>query len=196
MKISRRFGAILLIVIAPFIAFSVVPQLTAANDETGWSLPVNGLQARLRFAKEESLNGTPLIATYLELRNVAKVVDAIEFPIDLDTTQFEVFDEQNKRLPQGPLAYDEVTPASLGSLRMPYDSYLRFNISHRGAGIPKNQPALLDLGASYVWVFSPGDEHTYYLRARLNVGPGKSTWSGTIEIPQVKIPTRSGYVRT
>lgn len=196
MKITRRFGAMLLIVIAPLMAFSVVPQLTAASDETGWSLPVNGLQARLRLTKKGSLNGTPLIATYLELRNVAKVVDAIEFPIDLDTTQFEVLDDQNKRLPQAPYAYDEATPASLGSLRMPHDSYLRFNISHRGAGIPKNQAALLDLGVSYVWVFGPGDKHTYYLHARLKVDRGKSTWSGTIEIPKVKIPTHSDHART
>ena len=196
MKITRRFGAILLIVIAPLIAFSVVPQLTAAGDETGWSLPMNGLQARLSFAKKESLNGTPLVATYLELRNVAEVVSAIEFPIDLGTTQFEVLDEQNKKLPQGPVAYDEVTPASFESLRMPHDSYLHFNISHRGAGIPKNQAALLDLGASYVWAFSPGDKHTYYLHARISVDPGKSTWSGTIEVPKVKIPTHSNHVRT
>jgi hypothetical protein len=188
-KITGRFFTPLLVVATPLIAFSVVPQLTA-HDETRWSLPVNGLQARLSLAKKGMSNGTPLIATYLELRNVANVVSAIELPIDLDTTQFEVLDERNNMLPRPPVTYDEVTAADLGSLRIPHDSYLRFNISHRGAGVSKDQAALLDLGASYVWAFSRGDKHTYYLRARLSVEPGKDrTWSGTIEIPKVKIPT-------
>jgi hypothetical protein len=194
LKVTHRFFVAFLIVAAPLIAFSTISQLSAANNETGWSLPVNGLQARLSLAKKEKLNGTPLIATYLELRNVADVVSAIELPINLDTTQFEVLDEQNNMLPRPPVTYDEVTAADLGSLRMPHDSYLRFNISHRGAGVPKDQAGLLDLGAPYVWAFSPGDKHTYYLRARLSVEPGKHrTWSGTIELPKVKIPTHSDH---
>ena len=63
----KRMFAILL----ALMLFSVVPQFTGANDDTGWSLPVNGLEARLSFGKKETINGTPLISTYLELRNVA-----------------------------------------------------------------------------------------------------------------------------
>src|ERR1700737_425884 len=63
----KRMFAILL----ALMLFSVVPQFTGANDDTGWSLPVNGLGARLSFGKKETINGTPLISTYLELRNVA-----------------------------------------------------------------------------------------------------------------------------
>lgn len=193
-KVTRRFFASLLIIAAWLTTLFAVPQPTAANDDPTWSSPVDGLQAHLSFAKKEKLNGTPLITTYLELRNVTEVVSAIELPINLDTTQFEVLDEQNKMLPQAPRHYDEVTAADLGSLRMPHDSYLRFNISHRGAGIPRNQAALLDLGAAYLWTFSPGDKHTYYLRARLTVEPSRSgTWSGTIEIPKVKVPTHSDH---
>jgi hypothetical protein len=76
--------------------FCVVPQLTGTNDGTGWSLPVNGLEARLSFGKSEKFNGTPLIATYLELRNVADVGNVIELPFNQDSMQFEVVDERNK----------------------------------------------------------------------------------------------------
>jgi hypothetical protein len=41
----RRMFAILL----ALMLFSVVPQFTGANDDTGWSLPVNSLEARLSF---------------------------------------------------------------------------------------------------------------------------------------------------
>jgi|SRR5450432_1004925 len=171
--------------------FCVVPQLTGANDGTGWSLPVHGLEARLSFSKSERFNGTPLIATYLELRNVATVGSVIELPFNQDNMQFEVVDERNKPLAQPPQAFDEVF-VEIGLLRMPHDSYLRFNVSHRGAGVPKNQAGLLDLGASHIWTFRPGDKHSYYLRGRLSVEPGNEpTWSGTIELPKVKIPTVS-----
>ena len=159
------------------MCFCVVPQLTGANDRMGWSLPVNGLEARLSFEKGEKLNGTPLIATYLELRNVAEVANVIELPFNQNCMQFEVIDERNELLPQPPNHFDEVF-VEIGLLRMPHDSYLRFNISHRGAGVPKNETGLLDLGASHSWTFRPGDKHSYYLRGRLSVEPGKEpTWS-------------------
>jgi hypothetical protein len=175
--------------------FCVVPQLTGANDGTGWSLPVNGLEARLSFSKSEALNGTPLIATYLELRNVAAVGNVIELPFNQDSMQFEVVDERNKLLPQPPNPFDEVF-VEIGLLRMPHDSYLRFNVSHRGAGVPRNQAGLLDLGASHVWTFRPGDKHSYYLRGRLSIEPGKEPmWSGTIELRKVKIPTANTFAQ-
>ena len=75
-------------------------------------------------------------------------------------------------------------------LRLPHDSYLRFDISRHGAGVPKDQAALLDLGALHVWVFSPGDKRSYYLRGRFSVEPRKTpAWSGMIEFPKVKILT-------
>ena len=172
-----------------FFFFSINPRLTGANDDNSWSSPVNGLQARLSFERGKSLNGTPLVSTYLELRNVADIGNVMELPLNLDRILFEVVDERDRTLPQGPNVYDEAT-VEVGMLRMPHDSYLRFNISHHGAGIPKNQAALLDLGSSYVWMFTRGDRHSYYLRGQFSVEPSKEArWSGTIEIPKVKIPT-------
>lgn len=159
------------------------------SDDGSWSKPVNGLQARPSFARTQSLNGTPLIATYLELRNVSDVANVMEVPFKVEALQFEVVDEQNKIVAPTGAAYDEVTIA-LGRLRLPHDACLRFNISHHGAGVPKDQSALLDLGIPQSWVCSRGDKRVYYLRGRFSVEPSKErTWSGTIEMLEVKIPT-------
>jgi hypothetical protein len=178
-----------LTVVFALLLFSAAPLVTGANDDTGWSSPVNGLQARLSLARGQTLNGTHLIATYLELRNVADVANVMELPFNPEPMRFEVVDEQDKLLAQKGMVYDETT-VELGILRLPHDSYLRFDISHHGAGVPKNQVGLLDLGVPYVWVFSPGDKHSYYLRGRFSIEAHKErTWSGTIEMPRVKIPT-------
>jgi hypothetical protein len=172
------------------LLFVLVTQPFArASDDGSWSKPVNGLQARLSFARTQSLNGTPLIATYLELRNVSDVANVMEVPFKVEALQFEVIDEQNKIVAPKGAAYDEVTVA-LGMLRLPHDACLRFNISHHGAGVPKDQSALLDLGIPQSWVFSRGDKRLYHLRGRFSVEPSKEqTWSGTIEMPEVRIPT-------
>jgi hypothetical protein len=169
--------------------FSLNLRLTGANDDSSWSSSVDGLQARLSFERGKTLNGTPLISTYLELRNVADIGGVMELPLNLDRIQFKVVDEQDRILPQGPNVYDEVT-VEVDMLRMPHDSYLRFNISHHGAGVSKNEGALLDLGSSYVWRFTRGDRHSYYLRGQFSVEPStEGRWAGTIEMPKVKIPT-------
>lgn len=142
----------------------------------------------MSLERGKALNGTPVIATYLELRNVADIGDVMELPLDLDRIQFEVVDDQDRILHQGPNVYDEVNVV-VGMLRMPHDSYLGFNISHHGAGVPRNQSALLDLGVSHVRAFSRDDARSYYLRGKFSVEPGKErTWSGTVEMPKVKIP--------
>jgi hypothetical protein len=119
---------------------------------------------------------------------VANVANVMEVPLNLEAIQFEVVDDQDKLLAHTSAPYDEFT-VELGMLRLPHDSYLRFDISHHGAGVPKNQAALLDLGFLNVWVFSPGDKRSYYLRGKFSIEPRKDrTWSGMIEMPKVKIP--------
>ena len=180
---------LVLVTVLASLFVSAFPQATTGNDDTGWSSPVNGLQARLSVARGQALNGTPLITTYLELRNVADVANVMELPFNPEPMRFEVVDEQDKLLAQKGMVYDEQS-VELGMLRLPHDSYLRFDISHHGAGVPKNQAALLDLGVLHVWLFSPGDKHSYYLRGRFSIEPRKDrTWSGMIEMPRVKIPT-------
>jgi len=198
-----RFGraSSMKLVLATAIAslfVSAFPHATTGNDDAGWSSPVNGLQARLRVVRGQPLNGTPVITTYLELRNVADVANVMELPFNPEAMRFEVVDEQDKPLARNGTAYDELT-VELGILRLPHGSYLSFDISHHGAGVPKNQTALLDLGVPYVWVFTHGDKHSYYLRAQFSIEARKErtaelakpdrVWSGTIEMPRVKIPT-------
>jgi len=78
------------------LLLSASPRATTGSDDTGWSSPVNGLQARLSLARGQALNGTPLITTYLELRNVANVANVMEVPLNLEVIQFEVVDDQDK----------------------------------------------------------------------------------------------------
>src|SRR5258708_32905167 len=112
----------------------------------------------------------------------------MEVPVKLEAIQFEVVDDQGKLMAPMNGPFDEFA-VELGMLRLPHDSFLRFNISHHGAGIPKNQAALLDLGLLHVWVFSPGDKRSYYLLGRFSVESSKDrTWSRMIEMPKVKIP--------
>jgi len=180
---------LMLATVLALLLLSPFPRPTARNDDTGWSSPINGLQARLSLGRGQALNGTPLITAHLELRNVADVANVMEVPLNLEAIQFEVVDDQDKLLTHASLPYDEAT-VELGMLRLPHDSYLCFDISHHGAGVPKNQAALLDLGVLHVWLFSPGDKHSYYLRGRFSIEPRKDrTWSGMIEMPKVKIPT-------
>jgi len=186
--ISERPMKLTLATALALLLFCGKPQVTARNDDTGWSSPVNGLQARLSVAREQAFNGTPLIATHLELRNVASVANVMEVPFNPEAIQFEVVDDQDKLLTPTPSPYDEFS-VEVGMLRLPHDSYLRFDISHHGAGVPKNQAALLDLGLFHIWVFSSGDKRSFYLRGRFSVDPRKErTWSGMIEMPKVKIP--------
>jgi hypothetical protein len=179
---------LMLATVLALLLLSAFPRPTAGNDDTGWSSPINGLRARLSLGRGQALNGTPLITTRLELRNVANVANVMEVPLNLEAIQFEVVDDQDKLLAHTSLPYDELT-VELGMLRLPHDSYLCFDISHHGAGVPKNQAALLDLGVLHVWLFSPGDEHSYYLRGKFSIEPRKDrTWSGMIDMPKVRIP--------
>jgi hypothetical protein len=161
----------------------------APEEVLSWSEPVNGLQARLSFARKEAVNGTPIIATYLELKNVSDVGNIMEVSLDPEKIHFTVTDMAGKEVKPDDGPYDGIS-VELGSLRLPYDSSLRFNISSSGAGIPKDQAGMLDLGSSQSWVFKSGAKGPYYLRGRFTVEKGKDrSWSGTVDLPKVKIPT-------
>jgi hypothetical protein len=163
----------------------------AADDPDGWSKPVHGLQARLCFTRKETFNGTPVIATYLELRNNSNNSNVIELPVDGDDVQFAftVSDADGKSVSPADGPFDEIR-ADLGLMRLPFDSLLRLNIAHRGAGVPKDYAAHLDLGPLSTWNFKRGDKQTYYLQAKLTVKKrDDKRWSGTITIPKVKLPT-------
>jgi hypothetical protein len=154
----------------------------------GWSKPVNGLQARLCFAQKETMNGTPIITTYLELRNVSDRADPIQVPFDEAAFEYTLTTAAGKAVPPADGPYDELT-AGRGVIRLPHDSLLRMNVAHRGAGVPKDQAGLLDLGAMSHWVFKSGNERTYHLRATVTVkATDDKHWSGTLQLPAVSLP--------
>lgn len=166
-----------------------------------WSAPVNGLQARLCPMVKGNFNGTPIITTYLELRNVSDHANPLELPLDAPDIQlkFTVTDGAGKSVAAAGGPFRELR-ADQGVLRIPFDSQMRINIAHRGAGVPKDHAAHLDLGADLaidglaaapaVWDFKCGDTGSYYLHASLTVRKGgPERWAGTLEIPKVKLPT-------
>ncbi len=165
---------------------SCAPPVPAPPDS--WSKPVNGLQARLSFAHKETVNGTPIIITYLELRNVSDTANVMEVPLNKDKMQFIVTDEAGKKVAPADGPFDEIS-VEIGSVRLPRDSSMRINIASRGAGIPKDQAAHLDLGPTH-WYFKRGEEKSYYLQAKFTVDQPKTKgahWHGSIDIPKTNI---------
>ena len=157
-------------------------------SENSWSKPAGGLQARLTFERGKEVNGTPIVATYLELRNVSDSATPLEVPLDPSKVEFKVTDAAGKEVAQAGLPYDGARATS-GTLRLPHDSQLRLSVSGNGAGIPKDQGGLLDLASSANWVFKRDDVGAYYLRAKIAVPKSDGQlWSGTLEIPDTRIP--------
>ncbi len=175
--------------LAALAVLSLAGRAPAADDDDSWSPAVNGLQGRLSFASKGKVNGTPIIATYLELRNATDVADTMEIPWDHRKVEFTVVDANGKALAPADGPFDGIS-VEVGLIRLPWDSRLRFNISEHGAGIPKDQLALLDLGPLSHWTFKAGDEKAYYLRAKITIDDGNERhWKGTLELPKVRIPT-------
>jgi len=165
------------------------PLHSAGDADSGWSTPINGLQVRLILTSGQPLNGTTLIATHLELCNVSGGAGVMEVPFKDSAIQFEVVTEPGEKVAPANQSFDGIS-IELGTLRLPYDSCLRFNISRHGSGVPKDQAALLDLGVGQSWIIRRGDKRAYYLRARFSVEKSKDRlWWGMIEIPKAKIPT-------
>ena len=160
-------------------------------SENPWSKPVDGLQARLNFERGKEINGTPIMATYLELRNVSDSATPLEVPLDPSKIEFKVTDVAGKEVAQAGLPYDGAM-ATPGTLRLPHDSQLRLSVSGNGAGISKDQGGLLDLVSSAVWLFKRGDVGAYYLRAKIAIPKtDERLWYGTIEIPDTRIPLQT-----
>jgi hypothetical protein len=161
--------------------------------EDGWSKPVNGLRARLVVVQKEPFNGTPVLVAYLELRNVSDRFNPLEVPWEQAELKFTVTDATGQAVRPANGPYSEIR-GPVGLLRLPFDSELRFNITHRGAGVPKDQGGILDLGVTSHWIFPPGDGQVYYLQGTLTLrNNNEQLWSGTIALPRARISvTKSG----
>jgi hypothetical protein len=157
-------------------------------SENSWSKPTGGLQARLVIERGKQVNGTPIIATFLELKNVSDSAKPIEIALDPSKVEFKVTNAGGKEIAQEGLPYDGEAAAP-GTLRLPRGSLLRLSVAGNGAGVPKDQGGLLDVASSANWVFKRGDVGAYFLRAKITIPKADGQlWSGTIEIPDTRIP--------
>jgi hypothetical protein len=165
----------------------------AHGDAQGeWSEPVGPLQGRLVLVRDQVSNGTPIIAAYLDLRNVAGGDNTVEFPLDRATMTWTVVDDyaDSKDVPPSSPPWDAIT-APPKNPTLPAGAAVRLVLSQTGGGIGKDQGGHLDLGPEKVWVFPRGDARAYYLWGKIEVKPtgDRSLWSGTLELPRVRIPT-------
>ena len=162
----------------------------------GWSEAVNGLQARLVLKRNEVFNGTPIISTYLELRNVSDLGKPMA-PFDGNVEQeFEVIDADGRTAlpPPGPNAYFGYIGGLHTDLVIPYHGTLSFDISSHGAGVPANMAGMIDVGLFSTWFFEDTDE-VYRLKSTIEDPETKPAddgpnwqWHGRIEIPAVVVP--------
>ncbi len=164
------------------------------GDSRGeWSEPVGPLEARLVAYRTEPSNGTPIIALYLDVRNVAGGNNTKEFNLDKATVTWKVTDATgNEIAPTGPLAGDWL-PEPPKKLVLEARQSGRLCLSLSGAGIAKDRGGHLDLGSDRVWEFDKSNEQAYYLSGKITIKPtgDGGLWSGTLELPKVKLPIQS-----
>ena len=109
-----------------------------------WSAAVNGLQARIILRRMEVINGTPILSTFLELRNASDRGNAMKLSWAAKK-EFRVTEANGRELPKAIGSYDGLQ-ATAKELVVPHGSTLSLDISCRGLGIPGDQAGLIDLG--------------------------------------------------
>ena len=121
----------------------------AKPEQSAWSAAVNGLQARLMLKRTAVVNGTPIISTYLELRNVANVGNPMLLRGANAKQEFKVIDADGRALPPpASMEFDGKTGGIGGiDLVIPWHGTLSFDISGCGLGIPADKAGLIDLVA-------------------------------------------------
>lgn len=162
------------------------------GDSRGdWSAAVGPLKARLVAYRTEPSNGTPIITVYVDLRNVAGGDNTVEFNLDKASITWKVTDVSGKALApiSPPGSWLSVPPQKL---LLEAGQSGRVRVSKTGAAIAKNRGGQLELGSDRVWVFKGSDENAYSLSGTINVQPTgvRGEWSGTINLPSVKIPIK------
>jgi hypothetical protein len=165
------------------------------DDAEGWSEPSNGVRGRLVMRCSHVINGTMIVATHVELKNVWDVANALAVDVSDKHFTFRVTDAEGKDLPDSPAIFSGIQ-APLPDLILPFDGSIRFRIGPRGFGIAGDKAALLDLGPNFGREI-PKDGKTYFLRGVFEVPkmPNNRTgpavrWQGRIELPPVRIPTQ------
>src|SRR5438034_7539799 len=92
MKATRiAVGMILALVTANWVSGAA-----PAGEADNWSVPTNGLQARLTLVEKPKLNGTRWLVPYLELRNVRDLGHPMEIQCDGHHLKIELVSADGK----------------------------------------------------------------------------------------------------
>jgi len=165
-----------------------VPGTTTADETDIWSVPTNGLQARLTLVEKPKLNGTRWLVPYLELRNVRDLGHPMEIQCDSHHLKIELVDADGKPIRVSALPRTGFVP-DLGKVILPWDSSIRINLECKNWGIPKDAAAMVstDSGA---WVIQEAERGKVYLRATVTgekIEPDYKAWYGTVQTPLLKV---------
>ena len=165
-------------------------------EEAIWSETVNGLQARIVLKRREVCNGTPIMSTYLVLKNVRNLSSSMKLVWSPEQMKCAVVDKAGAALPHAYGPYSGGGPGRM-ELVVPVRGEIWFDISHHGLGIPRDKAALMDFGPTRSWVIDP-DGKEYFFKAELEFAKPKEdrensmwVWHGRVELPQVAIPLKA-----
>jgi len=191
---SHRCIYTIVIALLAFVMFALFQAETTCTGED-WSQELNGLQARLSMRQRCICNGTAIINTYLEIKNVSDSASPIIIAVDEKKMAFRVTGADGYEVSRHHGIFDGyLVPTP--ELVLPVDSIIRFRIGSPGYGIPSDQAAIVDLGARDAWVL-PRDGKSYFLQCVLEIErdsnrprePGTRRWHGRLDLPKVRIPT-------
>ena len=159
-------------------------------QEAEWSKPVNGLRARL-FVLPPDKPDTPFCLIFLEIQNVSGVGGQIRIRFDPERLRVEVTDRKGTLLPKNNGVWDGGVP-NWEPIALPWKGTIKFQISFPGAGYRPTDRMRVDMGPMQNWLI-PRNGKIYFLSGKLTISPIKGDhpyldWSGTIDLPSVKIP--------
>lgn len=158
-------------------------------EDRGWSVPVNGLRARLSVLSAESA-GDPFFRIYIEIQNVDNLMGQKKIRFHTDRLEIRVADIYGKELATTDRPYSGFAP-EWATTMLPTEGTIKFRITFPGAGFKPDGSTLIDLGPRRIWII-PADGH-FNLSGKLVIPRVDGDhplmdWSGTLELPKVRIP--------
>jgi len=174
-------------IIAAALLISLTP-LRAA--EQPWSEPVNGVRARLSLERQKD---STFLMVFIEFQNTSKVAGMKKIRFTPQTIHAQVVNKNGDPLITPIAVYDGHSPL-WEPLVLPCDGTIKFNISFPGMGYRQDpNVALIDFGPEACWIV-PNDQD-YFLSGVLTIPKEEgdhpySDWSGTLNLPKVRIPTK------
>lgn len=160
-----------------------------------WSDAVNGLQMRLIVTSKQENPEFQRAVVYLEMKNVANVINPIEFP-----SQFSLTCQVTNSIGNPPpiatgMANGPICPPFW--IYIPCDSTLKMRVDDMNAWAVryKNQTGVSLAVGSGIWLVPDGATNEYFLTGVFKVEVAMPpppehvhVWTGTIHLPAVAIP--------